>query len=697
MMRVAVVLALVLVLASAAGAVTSSFDRIELAGPLSEFNEGSGGGGHGGTMRRSLLQLAETAIDSLDRSDGNEITSAVIDIESATRANATRIANALKNANDLSAFVRAAHDEAGGTLGAGNGVRTNLSIARGTDGLAQAVIALHREVGSPLSAAQETTTLQQTALVNPNAAKASALIIFATIDAMHYRAAAFAGVDQSSLDTVMAEPELLSMLHRRMNFQADGNSLHLTFDANTTRVIEAAINVTNSLPPTAIDSLYQALDVLSQATEEARSLLVPTGTLPSTQHSEFNCARAPQKVVFESPDCKIVIGGDEGTVYDYMRIAQGEKNTVLVDFGGADTYMHRAGGGRGTVQVLVDLKNGNDIYDRSALSAGNLFESYAAQGSGSTGGVGFLFDEGGNDRYRAIGANGQALQAQGGALFGAGMLVDNGGDDTYYAAQKGAVGSHGQGTAVGTAVGILRDSGGQDTYTFESLPRVGVPAAEGGGAQGYAAMTGGAYFVDMGNAADTYAAGQDEVQGAASTQGFAIFYDDGGANTLRVKSSLGCPKIHDGVCSDSESPIAGWSQGYADTNGTAFLVLGTGADRLEVLELEGDYERPHEGRALMGIGNTTALGALINLGGNDVYEARNESFGNGNSGLGVFADVGGADTYSCSAVTCYGDGTSLGAGVFYDGVSSGDSFADGNSRLIPWARGDIGIGVHQGS
>jgi hypothetical protein len=62
-----------------------------------------------------------------------------------------------------------------------------------------------------------------------------------------------------------------------------------------------------------------------------------------------------------------------------------------------------------------------------------------------------------------------------------------------------------------------------------------------------------------------------------------------------------------------------------------------------------------------------------------------------------FVATGGVDTYTCTLTDCYGAASS-GAGLYYDGISSGDAYSDGNARNTgPWTRGNLGLGWHQES
>ncbi len=175
---------------------------------------------------------------------------------------------------------------------------------------------------------------------------------------------------------------------------------------------------------------------------------------------------------------------------------------LVVDMGGDDMYVSRGlsfGAGMGGVGILTDM-GGNDTYkaitfsqgagvvgggalldaggdDRYILLEGKEYPSFqnrnrnlsAGQGCGFglradfledddsiPGGVGILFDLGGNDSYSAE-VFGQAC----GYWYGIGLLLDSNGDDSYKAHW------YCQGSSAHFGVGLLSDLGGNDTYICE--------------------------------------------------------------------------------------------------------------------------------------------------------------------------------------------------------------------------------------
>ena len=140
---------------------------------------------------------------------------------------------------------------------------------------------------------------------------------------------------------------------------------------------------------------------------------------------------------------------------------------LIIDQGGSDVYLGEklcqgVGGPRG-FGAIID-RAGNDLYRANGSTFGSVYGTPAvyvgmSQGFGygirgyAAGGVGAIYDLGGNDRYEA----GEFSQA-GGYYFGMGILHDFAGNDLYYANR------YGQAFAAHQAIGILIDDAGDDTY-----------------------------------------------------------------------------------------------------------------------------------------------------------------------------------------------------------------------------------------
>jgi hypothetical protein len=223
--------------------------------------------------------------------------------------------------------------------------------------------------------------------------------------------------------------------------------------------------------------------------------------------------------------------------------------SLLLDFEGDDSYeadLFGQGAAAFGLGAIVDLR-GNDRY---ALRAGG-------QGLGFAGGVGLLWDRGGNDSYTArglsdifdrgggiSGAQGAALGfrtmlgagvgilrdesgddvyqaemfAQGmGFYYGLGLLWDGGGNDAYRAVR------YAQGNGVHEAVGVLCDESGNDRY------ELGVGVGQGMGLD----LSVGILRDGAGN--DSYRA-LSHAQGNATANGVGILIDAGGRDEWDMAS-----------------------------------------------------------------------------------------------------------------------------------------------------------------
>jgi hypothetical protein len=194
---------------------------------------------------------------------------------------------------------------------------------------------------------------------------------------------------------------------------------------------------------------------------------------------------------------------------------------ALIELGGDDEY-HLAAWGQGLglaggLGLLWD-RGGNDRY--AVAGAADPFNRgllSGAQGAGFGfrtllgGGTGILRDEHGDDRYEA------EMFAQGsGYYYGAGLLWDESGHDRYRAVR------YAQGSGAHEAVGVLRDEGGYDGYELGH-----------GAGQGMGLDLALGVLVD-GAGDDRYTA-RFYAQGTATANGFGLLADAGGADRLRVE------------------------------------------------------------------------------------------------------------------------------------------------------------------
>ena len=196
---------------------------------------------------------------------------------------------------------------------------------------------------------------------------------------------------------------------------------------------------------------------------------------------------------------------------------------VLVDFAGNDRYRVRAlgqgYGGTGGVGLLWDL-GGDDEY----VAAEGIPDTGWDRGGGVSlvqgaafglrpnygGGIGILRDDAGDDRYEA------EMFAQGVAYwYGTGLLWDRAGNDRYHAVR------YAQGSGVHLATGTLRDEAGDDRYSLT----VGV--GQGMGLD----LAVGLLYDGAGN--DRYTA-PNLAQGSATDNGIGILIDNGGRDAFKL-------------------------------------------------------------------------------------------------------------------------------------------------------------------
>ena len=339
-----------------------------------------------------------------------------------------------------------------------------------------------------------------------------------------------------------------------------------------------------------------------------------------------------------------------GTGNDRHVVSRGERPfLLLVDLGGDDVYIGPHAAGRWPdqpVSVVLDL-SGNDLYEAGP--------GEPSQGSG-LGGIGILWDAGGNDRYRA------AERSQGFAQFGVGVLVDESGRDDY------RLGSAGQGAAIFGGA-MLLDRAGDDRYEI---------LHDG---QGYGGPGGCGALVDLeGN--DVYEAVRDPARAGRPDPragGLAATSNAQGAGVGRrvdqvERSWAGGLGVLVDLRGNDEYRGGTFCQGAGYWFGTGVLAEGGGDDLYEavwyaqgsaahfavgaLLDVAGDdrYALVGTGGAGMGFGWDFAVGVLCDLAGNDRYAANRMALGAAmKRSTGLFLDAAGDDTYFCTEVSqCLG-------------------------------------------
>lgn len=351
---------------------------------------------------------------------------------------------------------------------------------------------------------------------------------------------------------------------------------------------------------------------------------------------------------------------------------------LVLDVGGDDEYEFLAPSDTHAISVLLD-HGGNDSYVATAAGA---------DPSSATLGYGILWDTEGDDRYQGT------EQAQASALFGAALLFDGGGSNRFVASghsQAHAIGgiavlasgsgddtytaqTHSQGAGGPGGVAVLVDTGGDDRYTLSNVPLV-QPSAQlpdrntsmGQGAgygvrgvffDGRSTAGGIGMLLDLaGN--DRYEA-QVFAQGVGYYEGLGILVDDGGDDRFEdawygmgagVHYAAGV-MLKRGVGNDV----------YRSTHE---MVLGTGNDfSVGVFVDEGGDDDYSVGQLSLGVAHSNSAGIFVDGAGNDRYTvaspdcralglASMHAWGNAREtlpSLGLFMDLGGADSYPAHCV-----------------------------------------------
>ena len=358
---------------------------------------------------------------------------------------------------------------------------------------------------------------------------------------------------------------------------------------------------------------------------------------------------------------------------------------LVIDVGGDDVYLGRAGGtgGRRVASLVVDL-GGDDRYE------GKL----GSQGAGFLG-VGALVDVGGNDQYSCSGF------CQGVGFFGSGLLADLGGNDEYR-------GGHFVQSAAAFGSSLVWDRSGNDRY-------------EGAGMCQAASSTLGVAFLADGGGDDVYRCGRPADRHFTESIGIG----QGGAAGVRDYPWKGKPAFYGGVAFLDDAggndsfycPV--FCQGGAYFLGAAVLVNSGGDDRFVssadsqggsihlaagLMIKEGGNDRYDTGWGSLGVGGDRGVGVFIDTGGNDRYRSGGHGIGSARKpkALGLFVDLGGDDTYSMGKMSCgkvqrpssptawpYALFLDLGGADRYSGP--GEGLSRGNNKS--WSFAKVGFGV----
>jgi hypothetical protein len=420
----------------------------------------------------------------------------------------------------------------------------------------------------------------------------------------------------------------------------------------------------------------------SAAVQATADLLATiTAAAPSLQAGASTMAACPAPPIFADPLNLIMV---RGTCNDTDSV----HHMLQVDLGGNEVYTNRAGGAQQSnslvpanvndqtiVSVSIDLGSGADQYTDTAVHA---------QGAGVSGGIGILYDDGGNDAYQAFMAS-QGLGAAGvGVLYDAGgadtynggrrtqasgdlgFLLDRGNGDDQYTATHGSQGARFAPLLPGLP-SVLYDAGGNDVYTGTGISQgAGNYLVDARGDDSYTANGGALSIVD----------GYAQGAGVGTERGMLI---DGAGNDRYTSNIYGSQGFTPGQSLGALVDLSGNDVYQAAQRGQGWCRTITGGQGAILFDGDGDDSyTTFEGQ---GASRSTCVGALVDADGNDSYTAGDHSQGAAftlapeaqvQPLLGALIDGGGHDRYHGGA-SSQGSGASVaGVGLLLD--------ADGTDR-----------------
>ncbi|MEO0293194.1 MAG: HEAT repeat domain-containing protein [candidate division WOR-3 bacterium] len=357
--------------------------------------------------------------------------------------------------------------------------------------------------------------------------------------------------------------------------------------------------------------------------------------------------------------------------------------SFVIDPGGDDNYIN-CGGGIGlldsslALNFIVDVE-GNDVY---------LGEDIISIGSGF-GGVGFIFDFGGNDKYYGT------HFSIGCGYLGFGFIEDFEGDDFY----KGGIFSLG---AANFGIGILLDHSGNDFYSTDCF------------GEGFGSTLGFGILADF-CGSDVYYAGGKYFNTPLNPNSFLSMAQGFGLGR-RPDFGGGIGFLYDKSGNDFYNGDV-YAQGVSYWCSAGFLLDEEGEDKY----LSTEYSK--------GTGIHLSYGFLADIGGNDVYfSSKGPGLGEGHdlscgilidssgndwymvsggvglglhNSIGIFADLSGEDVYNITEELGIGDANYSrgfsGIGIFVD-LMGKDFYPEGRgSDDTYWINGDYGVGIDKNS
>jgi hypothetical protein len=347
--------------------------------------------------------------------------------------------------------------------------------------------------------------------------------------------------------------------------------------------------------------------------------------------------------IIETEIGKILIGGSGDNIYK-------EDYPIIIDLGGNDRYLNRAGGNSLGIpfSIVIDF-SGDDVY---------ISEENWSQGAGLLGG-GFLIDLDGDDVYSA------PHFSQGAGFWGIGILTDLDGSDIYRSE------SLSQGAA-SFGIGLLMESKGEDRYVSAQF------------AQGFGFVKGFGAIVESAGADHYFAGGvysdfrDPEKSYVSFSQGFGFGARPG---NFFVGASGGI-----GVLADASGNDV-YVGDYFSQGSSYWFALGILADGK-------GHDKYIAGRYSQGAGIHLSHGILMDSGGDDNYLAYlGVSQGCGHDyGVGMLLDNGGNDQY-IGGVISQGAGNDNGLGILND--NGGDDYY--HIKNFGQGRGNLNKATNKGS
>lgn len=418
---------------------------------------------------------------------------------------------------------------------------------------------------------------------------------------------------------------------------ASGVTLGSALSEGLARIVECAANHIPLLPP-----------VPSSASDSQRAewLAAQRDVLSTVKNF-------PQSAAFPE-GCTVIDTLGHVEVCDASGTTHGQDRMILIDQGGSDTYTNNAGGAslyqnspaRRALALLLDL-GGNDTYNQNRSSS--ICDLYPSVGAGSWGGVGILVDISGSDTFK-----GRHCSQGSGYHGGAGYLLDLGpGSDIHTQISSSESAFLNIGAATQQGFGFLVDAAGSatdtDRYTTYGQYNIGY-----GDLQSVGLVVGGIGTSTYSNQTPIGSTISGWGVGAGSATGVGAILDPGG------KDSYACGYPADyclGAAIDysaAGAPLGRGPMGLLVDRGSSDDIYSLGPGTWGGLGRADDV-----GPLVPGVreaGDAAALGVLVDLGGKDSYTCSAKScLGVGWFGAeGVFLDLGAADlkdTYTCASTT----------------------------------------------